>query len=167
MAGAAACSHFSPKPSAPVIAMAIPAPPQRELIPVELTDPAPEVLVTTEAPAPPPAPARPREAAARPTPTPATPAASTVPAEAAPPPVIQTTTQTSQAEQKIQAMLAAAEVSLRGVVFRDLSTEARAQYDQAKAFILQAQDNLKARKYAFAELLATKATDILRMLSKG
>jgi hypothetical protein len=167
VAGAAACSHFQPKPVTPVVALAIPAPPERQLVPVDLPEPEPEPPVTTEVPAPPPTPARPRETAARPSPPPAAPAAAATPADAAPPPVIQTTTQTSEIERKIQATLAIAEMGLNSVVYRDLSSDARQQYDQARAFIMQATNNLKARKYAFAEAVANKAADIARALSKG
>lgn len=165
VAGVTACSHFQPKPVAPVIALAIPAPPERQLVPVDLPEPEPEPPVATETPAPPPAPARPRENTTRPAPAPAAPTTTAAPAE--PAPVIQTTTQTSQVEQRIQATLAVAEQGLNSVVFKDLSTDARKQYDQARAFIRQANDNLKARKYAFAEAVANKAADIARMLAKG
>lgn len=170
VAGTAACSHFQPKPVAPVIALAIPAPPERQLVPVELPEPEPEPPVVTEAPTPTPAPVRPREAAPRPAPAPAAPATAAAPADATPPPVIQTTTQTSQVEQKIEATLAVAEQALNNVLnlkFKDLSPEARKQYDQARSFILQARDNIKARKYAFAEAVANKAADIARMLDKS
>jgi hypothetical protein len=170
VAGAAACSHFQPKPLAPAIALAIPAPPERQLVPVDLPEPEPEPPVATETPAPPSAPVRPRENTARPAPTPSAPATAAAPADAVPPAVIQTTTQTSQVEQKIQATLAVAEQALNNVLnlkFKDLSPEARKQYDQARSFILQAKDNLKARKYAFAEAVANKAADIARMLDKS
>jgi hypothetical protein len=170
MAGAAACSHFQPKPMPAVVALAIPAPPERQLVPVELPEPEPEPPAVTEAPAPAPAPARPRETPPRPSPAPAAPAAAATPPDAAPPPVIQTTAQTSQVGQKIEATLAVAEQALNNVLnlkFKDLSPEARKQYDQARAFIRQSRDNLKARKYAFAEAVANKAADIARMLDKS
>ncbi|MEO8480878.1 MAG: hypothetical protein ABI634_01640 [Acidobacteriota bacterium] len=166
LVGFTACSHLQPKSPVPAIALAIPAPPERQLVPVDLPEPEPEPAVATETPVPPPAPVRPRETVARPAPTPV-PATAAAPVEATPPPVIQTTTQTSQVEQKIQATLAVAKQGLDNVKYVELGPEARKQFDQARAFIQQAENNLKARKYAFAEAVANKAADIARMLGKG
>ena len=81
--------------------------------------------------------------------------------------MIQTATQTSEIEQKIRATIAAAYQTLNSIAYRDLSSDARLQWDQAMGFIQQANDNLKARKYAFAALVANKAADIARLLAKG
>jgi hypothetical protein len=124
-------------------------------------------VTTVEAPPTTPTPARPREVAARPLPVPVAPPAAIAPADPTPPPVIQTTDKTSALEQRILATIAAADLALKSVTVRDLSSDARLQYNQAQEFIRQANDNLKARKYAFAELVANKASDIARLLAKG
>ena len=81
--------------------------------------------------------------------------------------MIQTATQTSEIEEKIRATIAYADQTLNSIIFRDLSNDARLQFNQARGFIQQANDNLKARKYAFAALVANKAADIARLLAKG
>jgi hypothetical protein len=152
----------------PVAALDMPPPPARLLIPVELPEPEPEAPEPASTPAPPPAPTRPRETATRPSTTASAPPAAAPAADsAAPATVLQTTPQTAAIEEKIKGMLASAEATLRGVNYRDLGTNARAQYDAAQSYIRQANNWVKLKNYVYAELLATKASDLARQLVRG
>lgn len=161
------CAHFQSKPPAPAIALDMPTPPARLLVPVDLPEPEPEPPVTTDAPTPPPAPAKPREPVTRPPATAAVPAAAPAPEPATPAPVLQTATETSSQVQKIKALLASADQMLGSVSYRDLSPSARVQFDQAHGYIRQANDAIKAKNYMFAEVLANKASDLARLLARG
>jgi hypothetical protein len=167
VAATAACGRMQAKTPAPVAALNMPPPPARLLIPVELPEPAPETP-EPEAPAtPPPAPSRPRETATRPATTttapPATAPATDTPAAA----VLQTTPQASATEERVKALIASADSNLRSVSYRDLGENARAQYDAARSYIRQASDAVKAKNYVFAEFLANKASDLVRLLVRG
>jgi hypothetical protein len=166
VAATAACGRMQAKTPASVTALDMPSPPARLLIPVELPEPAPEAP-EPEAPAtPPPAPSRPRETATRPPTTTAPPA--TAPAtDAAPAAVLQTTPQASATEERVKALIASADSNLRSVSYRDLGANARAQYDAARSYIRQAGDAVKAKNYVFAEFLANKASDLVRLLVRG
>jgi hypothetical protein len=166
VAATAACGRMQAKTPVPVAALDMPPPPARLLIPVELPEPAPEAP-EPEAPAtPPPAPSRPRETATRP-PTTTAPPATAPAADAAPAAVLQTTPQASATEERVKALIASADSSLRSVSFRDLGANARAQYDAARSYIRQASDAVKAKNYVFAEFLANKASDLVRLLVRG
>ncbi len=155
------------KTPAPVAALDMPPPPARLLIPVELPEPEPETPEPAAAPAPPPAPSRPRETTTRPPTTTAAPPAAAPATDAAPATVLQTTPQTGAIEEKIKTLLATAEATLNSVNYRDLGTNARAQYDAARSYIRQANNWVKSKNYAYAELLATKASDLARQLVRG
>jgi outer membrane biosynthesis protein TonB len=166
LATAAACGRMQAKTPVPVAALDMPTPPARLLIPVELPPPEPETPAPETAPEPPPAPSRPRETAPRPPATAAAPPA-TPAADAAPSAVLQTTPQASATEERVKALIASADSSLRSVSFRDLGANARAQYDAARSYIRQASDAVKAKNYVFAEFLANKASDLVRLLVRG
>lgn len=145
-----------------VTTLAMPTPPARLLIPVELpeyVEPEPEPVAevapprepvqsaavsrTTEKPAPPPAPA----------------------ADAPAPPVLQTTnTAPGALEQRVRALLALAEDKLKKVNVRELSATGRAHWGQARDFIRMANDNLRIRNYVYAEQLASKANTVAGLL---
>jgi hypothetical protein len=167
VAATAACGRMQAKTPAPVAALNMPPPPARLLIPVELPAPAPETP-EPEAPAtPPPAPSRPRETATRPATTTATPPATTPATDTPAAAVLQTTPQASATEERVKALIASADSNLRSVSYRDLGENARAQYDAARSYIRQASDAVKAKNYVFAEFLANKASDLVRLLVRG
>jgi hypothetical protein len=164
-AGAAACAKTAPV--VPVdIALAMPAPPARLLIPVELpeyVELVPELVVEAS---PPPSPPRPPQVS-RQTEKPAAPAP---PPVEAPPPVLQpttTTTRLTELEQRIAGLIASAEQRLKGVNFRELGVQARAHFGQARDFIRMANDALRNRNYVYAESLATKANTVAGLLPRG
>lgn len=163
LASVTACNKREPRLPTPVALLEIPAPPARLVIPVELPDtpePPPEVA---EPPAPPPTPAR-RDpvATAKPTDKPAAP-----PTATAPQPVLRTTADTAAVEQRIQQLLRSAQQDLGQVNYRDLSADARAQYDAARSYIRQAGNAVKTKNYLFAETLASRAALLAGALVKG
>lgn len=122
----------------------------------------PEPVPVVEA-TPPPAPARPTTAVRAPE-KPASPP----PAPPSVPPVLQTTnTAPSALERRVRALLTEAEDKLRAVNFRELGAQGRAHYSQARDFIRMANDNLRIRNYAYAEQLATKASTVASLLTRG
>ena len=154
-----------------------PAPPPRNVeartpeapAPVTLVEPAPTVLAP-----PPPAPsAQQRTDPTKPEPPKVEP---TTPVEAAKPvedPRSQPTTtlQTTSAEREAQVekgtrnMLARALADLNRVEYSRLKADARAQYDQARRFISQAEDALQKRNLIFASNLADKASTLAAQLA--
>lgn len=152
-------------PVVPVIAaLAIPTPPARTLIPVEIppyVEPEPEPVAEAE---PSPAPARPVPTT-RATEKPAAPP----PAAPAQPPVLQTTNTAppSALEQRVRGLITSAEERLRAVNYRELGATGKAHWSQARDFIRMANDNLRVRNYAYAEQLATKANTVAGLLPRG
>lgn len=163
--GATACAKSPPR-TPPAIALAIPTPPARLLIPVEL----PEYVEPQPAPAasdePSPEPAR-TASGARPTDRPAPPPATPAAADAPPPPVLRTTADAGALAQKITGLLGSAEERLKTVNFRTLSPTGRAHYDQARSFIRMANEALLIKNYMYAEQLATKANTVAGLLLKS
>jgi hypothetical protein len=153
---------------APVVpvatALAMPTPPARTLIPVEIppyVEPEPEP-VADEEPQPPPArPAPPPRATEKP--------AAPAPAAPTPPPVLQTTNAPppSAVEQRVRGLISSAEERLRAVNYRELGATGKAHWSQARDFIRMANDNLRIRNYTYAEQLATKANTVAGLLSRG
>ena len=146
-------------PDGPPLAM--PAPPERVLVPVE----APAPIAEQPEPEPPP----PTAAAPKPAPKPAPPAPKPQPAPPvaaqAPPPTDTRQLTTSPAssattERNVRDLLARAARDLGRVNYMRLSADGRAQYDQSKRFSEQAQDALRARNFPFAETLADKAATL-------
>jgi hypothetical protein len=160
---ASACKKSAPKVPGPIAWLETPAPPARLVTPVELpVFQAPEPEGPAVAPAAPTPPRREAPSAAKPTDKPATP-----PAEATPPPVLRSVPDTAAAERKIQQFLASAQQSLNSISYRELSANARAQYDQASTFIRMANDALKTKNYPYAEQLASRAASMAGLLVKG
>jgi hypothetical protein len=94
-----------------------------------------------------------------------------VPAEeaAAPapaPPVLQTTSDPVEMEQRALALLAAAQRDLDQIDPARLSANARAQYDTARGFIRQAGDALKVKNVMLARELADKAASLASQLRR-
>jgi hypothetical protein len=163
VAGTAACAKTPPAiPVATVLA--IPAPPARLIFPVyipEYVEPEPEPVVEVT---PPPAPT-PSAAASRATEKPAAPPPS---APAPAPPMLRTTNATPGAlEQRVKALISSAEGLLKRVNFRELDAQRKAHHSQARDFIRMANENLRIRNYAYAEVLATRANTVAGLLTKS
>jgi outer membrane biosynthesis protein TonB len=167
-------AHAKTEPEPPPLDA--PAPPPRNVEartpeappPVTLVEPVPTVLAPpTPAPS-----AQQRSDPTKPEPPKVEPAA---PVEAAKPvedPRGQpaTTLQTTPAEREAQVakgtrdVLARALADLNRIDYSRLKADARAQYDQAKRFISQAEDALQKRNFVFASNLADKALTLAAQL---
>lgn len=145
--------------------LAVPAPPPRVIAPAEEPLAATPVELTEPAPTPPNpsrrAPARSNNAPAQkpdqppPVEPPAPQAAPDIPAEPAP-----TLRAPGVAEKPVRDRLMAANRDLGRVDYLKLSVDGRAQYEQSKRFIQQAEDALKTQNFVFAQTLADKAAQI-------
>jgi hypothetical protein len=166
--GLAGCAKAQAKAALPPPALVTPAPPEHVIEPVPI--PEPTEAAAPEAPAAvPSAPARPRET---PRPTeratvPAVPAApAPEPSAIAPPPVLQTTSNPAEVEQRARGLIGAAQRDLDQINPARLSANARTQYDTARAFIRQAEDALKAKNVVLARELADKAASLASQLRR-
>jgi hypothetical protein len=161
-ASAAGCAKAQAKDIAGGPPLDVPAPPERVLAPVE-EEP---VLVS----APPPAEAAPPAATAPRTPPrppvrrdpepPPAAAAPTTPQPAPEPPRElrpASPAADAAAERESRDALARAARDLGRVDYGKLNPDARAQYDQSKRFVEQAQQALKDRNFVFAATLSDKA----------
>ena len=149
-------------PDGPPLAM--PAPPERALAPVEAP------LVASPVPEPEPTP--PVAAAPRTPPRPApAPKPQTVPpaAQVAPPPRAPGDTRELRpaspagpvvSERSVREILARAARDLGRVNYGRLSTDGRTQYEQSKRFGTQAEEALRERNLVFAATLADKAATL-------
>jgi hypothetical protein len=147
----------------------VPEPPARVLAPVEepvtASAPAPETPppapVATTPRTPPRPPARRAEPEKPETPTPAAPAAAAAPATppADPPRELRPASPNGDAaaEHDARDKLARASRDLSRVDYGKLNADTRAQYEQSKRFMEQAQQALKDRNFVFASTLADKA----------
>jgi hypothetical protein len=154
--------------------LAIPAPPSRVFAPIEDEEPlasapaAPETQEPAKAPAltstaKPPRP-RPQETerveqppapAPAPAPSPETPRelrAASAPADA-------------EAERKIGEVMKRASQTLGNVYYQGLTPARQEQYDQAKAFLREAEQAIKERNFVYAQTLADKAAKLASELS--
>jgi hypothetical protein len=158
-----ACANVQAKTPAPA-PLETPAPPPRVVVPVVLP-PAPEppppvaqpsapVTATRPPVTPPPAAAPPVKPPDKPATAPETPPA---------PP----SSDVVELEEKTRQLLREAQRDLDRVVPLNLNTDAKAQYDQARRFITQAQDGLKKKYYLYALGLAEKAANLAAQLPKG
>jgi hypothetical protein len=162
-AGTGACHRAqAARLPAPPVALEIPPPPARVILPVTLA--AYEPPPPPEPPPPAPAPSRPA-ANAKPTDKPA-PSPTPPPAADAPAPVLQTTANANASEQKVLALLSAANADLNRIPYNQLSPVGKDQYQQARSFMQLAYDSLKIKNYNFAEYLADKAAVVAGMLVK-
>ena len=170
-----ACTHAAAKTTPDMPALAMPAPPPRDVEPAEIETPGPVPLATEPARN---APARPRPVTPPvrnepkpepPKPEPAPPVELPKPAEepVKPPTTLQTTPATAEGEveRNIRASLQRATGDLNRVDYRALNADARTQYDQAKRFVRQADDAIRTRNLVFAKNLAEKAATIAAQLA--
>ncbi len=163
--GLAGCTKTQAKTPLPPPALTTPDPPDRVIVPSSIPDP------IEPAPAPPPAPAapaRPRETpAARPERTTPPPAPSPAPvAEPPAPPILQTTSNPGEVEQRALALIETAQRDLDRINPGQLTSSARAQYDTAIGFIRQAKDALKVKNVVLARDFADKAAALASQLRR-
>jgi hypothetical protein len=148
----------------------VPPPPPRLIEPVTaaetpLPDPVGELPANPATPRPRP-PAAQKEAP-KPEPPKTEPVVEPVPAAPPPatPPLPQLRTPTSpDAERQVREIIDRANGTLNSIDYRVLSNERRAQYDNAKLLIKQAEDAVKAANFDFARNLADKAERIAKEL---
>ncbi len=157
----------------------VPPPPPRVIEPAPVMDSPPEPVPDLP---PAPAPTRPNNRPAQPKPT--TPSApeskpepkpdqtvtDNAPAAPTPPasvPQLRTpqTADGSEADKNVRATLERAKSILNTVNFNPLSNERKKAYNDAKAFIQQAEEALKQSNYVFAQGMATKAETLAHELS--
>jgi outer membrane biosynthesis protein TonB len=155
----------------------VPAPPPREVDTTEAEPPAPIPLVeeparnTPQRLRPTPPPQQPRVESPKPEPPapPTPPAEAPKPAEEPKPPAttLQTTPSTGEVdlERGIRATITKATADLNRIDYRVLNNDARTQYDTAKRFIRQAEENIRSKNLVFAKSLADKAVVIAAQLS--
>jgi hypothetical protein len=132
----------------------------------DVSRPAPEPIPSSSSPPPParvdrePAPSRPE--------TPADTGAATAPAPApnTPPPVLQTTANPTEAEQKTRTSIENAKRDLGRIDLKRLNGEAERQYRIARRFVEQAEEALRARNPVFAQQLADKAATLAAALQR-
>jgi hypothetical protein len=166
---AGGCARGQAKTSAAGPPLDVPAPPPRVLAPVEepatVEAPPPETPPAPAAAAPrtPPRPPARRTEPERP-PESAAPAAATPPAPAPPEPSRElrpaSPAADATAERDTREALSRASAALSRVDYGKLSADSRAQYDQSKRFMEQAQQALKDRNFVFAATLADKAATL-------
>ena len=167
-----ACHPVQAKTPAPTVALNMPPPPPRVTIPVTLPEPEPDPPPAPPI-VPPDAPARgrgaspPRPAENRPPSAPPTAAAPPSVVDPPPSPVLRTTPDTEALEQKTNALINEAQQNLDRVNRKDISVQARAQYDSARSFIQKARDAMKIKNYNYAEAYAAKAVSLAKELVKG
>ena len=178
---ASGCSRATAKTSPDNPPLDMPAPPPRDVEPIDTETPAPVPLPqepARNAPRmrPAPAPQQPREnrtepqKAEPPKPEPApTPAVEPPKPEEAPrpPTTLQTmpTTAEGEVERSIHATLQRANTDLNRVDYRTLNADAKNQYDTAKGFIRQANEAIRAKNLLYAKNLADKAAAVAAQLA--
>jgi hypothetical protein len=137
------------------------------IIPATIPEPSPEPVAPAAVQTPVrqnnPQATRPAERSTPPLPEP-TPPAPTPPAQ---PPVLLTTPNAGDLEQKAQSNIAAAQRDLQKVNYKALSPDAKLQFDTAQQYIGQAETALKMRNYVFAGQLAEKAATLASLLVKS
>lgn len=172
------CASASAKAPADRPAMNVPPPPPRIIEPSPEPPPEPVNELPTAPPAGSGAIRAPRPAAPRPEAKPETPAEAPKPeaakpaeVKAEPPsepvPQLRTpqTADTSGAARTVHETVERATTMLGGVDYGPLSNNRKKAYNDAKRFILQAEDALKRGNFAFAQGVATKAETLARELS--
>jgi outer membrane biosynthesis protein TonB len=165
---AGGCIRARARTVAEVPPLDMPAPPPRV---VEANDQAPPQPIPlpgeptrTEVPRPsPPRAEAPKPAEAKPE---APPVEAQKPPEE-PKPTLQTapTPREVEVERRVRALIAEATNNLNHINYQALNTDARTQYDMAKAFIRQAEDALRAKNLNFASNLADKAAALAAQLA--
>lgn len=177
----AACAHASAKAPADSPPLEMPSPPKHDIEPIDV-----EPLVS------PPVTAEPDDSARRATnprprttpparepakpepPKPEPPKPETQPPEAPkaeephPAPPLQTAPATveGESERTIRATIQRATIDLNHVDYRALNVDGRAQYDQAKRLMRQADDAIREKNLVFARSVADKAATIAAQLAR-
>jgi len=167
----AACGPVQAKAPAPPPALTAPPPPTPLIVPVTIEYTEPEAKPTQPATTPEPAaPKVPPTTAAKPAVNPTPPAASTTPPSETPvttTPVLQTTSDATEAERKVQEQIDSANRDLDKVTVTTLSKDGRDSYNSARRFIQLAQDNIKTRNFSLALEWAKKAAQLAAQLPKS
>jgi hypothetical protein len=156
-------------------ALEMPAPPPRDVEPIEAEAPQPTPLVpeparnTPPRPRPAPQPTRPeppKPEPPKPEPPPVEPP-KPVEEPAKPPTTLQTTPAMveGEVERGIRASLQRATADLNRIDYRALNADARTQYDTAKRFVQQADDAIRIKNLVFAKNLADKAAALAAQLA--
>jgi outer membrane biosynthesis protein TonB len=173
---AVACTHAQAKTTLEMPPLEMPAPPPRDVQPIEIEQPQPVPLVTEPARNPPsrlrpPAP-RPEPPKTAEPPKPEQPPPPVEPPKAAEePPKPLTTLQTmpataeGEAERGIRASIQHASTDLNRIDYRALNQDARTQYDQAKRFVQQADEAIRTKNLVLAKTVAEKAATIAAQLA--
>jgi hypothetical protein len=158
-AGAAACGKVQAKTPAPPPALTVPEPPTRVVMPVNVDPPATEkpVPATTT-----------RPTAGRPA---ATPVASPTPTPAPPtteatPPVLQTSANLADLENKARERVEKAQKDLGRITRKSLGKDAQDQFDSAERFLRMATDAMKMKNFVYASFCAEKASTLAELLIK-
>lgn len=171
---AAACTHAQAKATPEMPPLEMPPPPPRDVQPTEIEAPPPVTLVSEPARNPParlrpPAPVRteaPKTEPPKPEPPPVEPPK---PADetAKPLTTLQTTpaTEEGEVERGIRAAIQRANTDLSRIDYRALNADARTQYDSAKRFVQQADENIRSKNLVFAKTFAEKAATIAAQLA--
>lgn len=172
-ATAAGCAKAQAKTVPDGPPLEVPAPPARVIapidepiaaVPTEPVEPAPAPASTTRRP---PRRAAASEAAQKPDPAPP----SELPVPQAPPPEpaasgpAPTLRAPGSAERPIRDLVARAQRDLSRVDYSKLSEAGKAQYEQSKRFVQQAEQALKDQNFVFAQTLADKAATLAAELS--
>jgi len=167
VASVSACGKVKASVPQPMPALEMPAPPGRLIIPATIPEPSPEPVAPAAVQTPVrqnnPQATRAAERSTPPPPEP-TPPAPTPPAQ---PPVLLTTPNAGDLEQKAQGNILAAQRDLQKVNYKALSPDAKLQFDTAQQYIGQAETALKMRNYVFAGQLAEKAATLASLLVKS
>jgi hypothetical protein len=171
---AAGCTHAQAKATLEMPPLEMPAPPPRDVQPIEVEAPQPLPLVPEPAHNPParlrPAPAA-RPEAPKPEPPKTEPAPAEPPKAAEEPQKPLTTLQTTPAaaeievERVIRASIQRANTDLNRIDYRALNTDARTQYDSAKRFVQQADEAIRTKNLVLAKFVAEKAATIAAQLA--
>jgi len=177
---ASGCSRAAAKSSPDNPPLETPAPPPRDVEPIDTETPAPVPLPqepARNAPRLRPAPSsqQPRENRTEPPkvepPKPEPPPAAAEPPKPEeaprPPTTLQTmpTTAEGEVERSIHATLQRANADLNRVDYRTLNADAKNQYDTAKSIIRQANEAIRAKNLLFAKNLADKAAALAAQLA--
>lgn len=144
----------------------VPPPPPRVIEPVTTETPPPDPVGELPAnPAPPRRPSTPqREPVKTEPPKTEPPPVEQPPAAAAPQLRTPNTPNAAQAERQIREIINRASATLNSIDYRVLTSERRAQYDNAKLMLKQADDAIKTANFDFAKNLAEKAERIAKEL---
>ena len=176
---AGACASASAKPAADRPALVVPPAPPRVIEPTPEPPPEPvSDIPPAPSPAPPSRTARSREATPKTTEPKADPKAEApkpiepvidpvAPPPQQPAPQLRTpeTADSSGAARVIRATIDRARVLLNSVDYGPLNNERKKAYNDAKLFLVQAEDGLKQGNVVFAQGVATKAETLARELA--